>query len=73
MFSWCFKLVYLCHFHEVEIFRQSNFMEFHLSVTEITPLIFSQWMPELRRFAPNVPIVLVGTKLGRHQFIKYAI
>uniref|UniRef100_A0A452ZJJ6 Uncharacterized protein n=1 Tax=Aegilops tauschii subsp. strangulata TaxID=200361 RepID=A0A452ZJJ6_AEGTS len=22
-----------------------------------------QWMPELRRFAPNVPIVLVGTKL----------
>lgn len=23
-----------------------------------------QWMPELRRFAPNVPIVLVGTKLG---------
>jgi hypothetical protein len=24
-------------------------------------------MPELRRFAPNVPIVLVGTKLGRQQ------
>lgn len=24
-----------------------------------------QWMPELRRFAPNVPIVLVGTKLGK--------
>nr|CAB3464738.1 unnamed protein product [Digitaria exilis] len=23
-----------------------------------------QWMPELRRFAPNVPVVLVGTKLG---------
>ncbi|OAY85118.1 Rac-like GTP-binding protein 2 [Ananas comosus] len=23
----------------------------------------SIWMPELRRFAPNVPIVLVGTKL----------
>ena len=22
-------------------------------------------MPELRRFAPNVPIVLVGTKLGK--------
>jgi len=24
-------------------------------------------MPELRRFAPNVPIVLVGTKLGKQQ------
>jgi hypothetical protein len=23
-----------------------------------------QWVPELRRFAPNVPVVLVGTKLG---------
>lgn len=27
--------------------------------------VFGQWMPELRRFAPNVPIVLVGTKLGK--------
>lgn len=25
-------------------------------------------MPELRRFAPNVPIVLVGTKLGKFCF-----
>lgn len=25
---------------------------------------FSQWIPELRHFAPDVPIVLVGTKLG---------
>ncbi|GER30667.1 Rac-like GTP-binding protein 2 [Striga asiatica] len=24
---------------------------------------FPTWMPELRRFAPNVPVVLVGTKL----------
>jgi GTPase SAR1 family protein len=24
-----------------------------------------QWVPELRRFAPNVPVVLVGTKLGK--------
>ncbi|XP_047171000.1 rac-like GTP-binding protein ARAC7 isoform X2 [Vigna umbellata] len=27
------------------------------------PSFLFQWMPELRRFAPNVPIVLVGTKL----------
>jgi GTPase SAR1 family protein len=26
-----------------------------------------QWMPELRRFAPNVPVVLVGTKLGKKE------
>ncbi|KAF9614367.1 hypothetical protein IFM89_018242 [Coptis chinensis] len=25
--------------------------------------VFKKWMPELHRFAPNVPIVLVGTKL----------
>ncbi|KMZ73070.1 Rac-like GTP-binding protein 2 [Zostera marina] len=25
--------------------------------------VFKKWMPELRRFAPDVPIVLVGTKL----------
>jgi GTPase SAR1 family protein len=24
-----------------------------------------QWIPELRHHAPNVPIVLVGTKLGK--------
>jgi GTPase SAR1 family protein len=36
---------------------------------ELTVLLFffflnEQWVPELRRFAPNVPVVLVGTKLG---------
>lgn len=25
--------------------------------------VLKKWMPELRRFAPNVPVVLVGTKL----------
>jgi Ras-related C3 botulinum toxin substrate 1 len=24
-----------------------------------------QWIPELQHYAPNVPIVLVGTKLGK--------
>ena len=32
--------------------------------------ILFQWMPELRRFAPNVPIVLVGTKLGKEEHIE---
>ncbi|KAK3439169.1 hypothetical protein EUGRSUZ_C03813 [Eucalyptus grandis] len=25
--------------------------------------VLKKWMPELRRFAPNVPVILVGTKL----------
>ena len=29
-------------------------------------------MPELRRFAPNVPIVLVGTKLGMTSSSQYS-
>lgn len=27
-----------------------------------------QWIPELRHYAPSVPIVLVGTKLGMEFF-----
>jgi GTPase SAR1 family protein len=33
--------------------------------------VLKKWMPELRRFAPNVPIVLVGTKLGKFCFADF--
>lgn len=28
-------------------------------------IIDKQWIPELRHYAPNAPILLVGTKLGK--------
>ncbi|XP_019458061.1 PREDICTED: rac-like GTP-binding protein ARAC7 [Lupinus angustifolius] len=33
--------------------------------------VLKKWMPELRRFAPNVPIVLVGTKLDLRDDHRY--
>lgn len=33
--------------------------------------VLKKWMPELRRFAPNVPVVLVGTKLDLRNDNRY--
>ncbi|XP_066365227.1 rac-like GTP-binding protein 1 [Miscanthus floridulus] len=41
---------------------------------EEQPHLFSeilQWMPELRRFSPSVPVVLVGTKLDLREDRSY--
>lgn len=35
-----------------------------LSNALLVSLLFLQWIPELKHYAPQVPIVLVGTKLG---------
>ncbi|KAF6164439.1 hypothetical protein GIB67_025265 [Kingdonia uniflora] len=35
--------------------------------------VLKKWMPELRRFAPNVPIVLVGTKLDLRDGKSYMV
>lgn len=37
----------------------------HLKLINIWALYDAQWIPELRHYAPTVPIVLVGTKLGK--------
>ncbi|CAA2947136.1 rac-like GTP-binding ARAC7 [Olea europaea subsp. europaea] len=35
--------------------------------------VLKKWMPELRRFAPNVPVVLVGTKLDLREDRGYLV
>lgn len=75
------------HFHCIRLLGVINNAQFsteHLCVllnfcinAPIThfciPSFLFQWMPELRRFAPNVPIVLVGTKLGKQHRQKFVI
>lgn len=31
--------------------------------------MLEKWVPELRHYAPLVPVVLVGTKMGNYAFI----
>jgi len=30
---------------------------------------YFQWIPELKHYAPGVPIILVGTKLGKNDAV----
>jgi len=49
------KCAVLVFFHGLEFPRGLN----------VYPLPFTlQWIPELQHYAPGVPVVLVGTKLG---------
>jgi hypothetical protein len=34
----------------------------------LNPFYF-QWIPELKHYAPGVPIILVGTKLGKNDSV----
>jgi hypothetical protein len=50
----CLVFFLVC-FHGLEFPRGLN----------VYPLLFTvQWIPELQHYAPGVPVVLVGTKLG---------
>jgi len=42
----------------------TNIHVFRVSVCCTNALVFIQWLPELQHYAPGVPIVLAGTKLG---------
>jgi len=44
--------------------------EFSISYIKLVLFIYFQWIPELKHYAPGVPIVLVGTKLGENS-VKY--
>lgn len=36
----------------------------------LNPFYF-QWIPELKHYAPGVPIILVGTKLGKYDYVLF--
>lgn len=66
-------MVIIAHYELISIpsrifsgFYFSDYVVLLLGHYELMIILFltKQWMPELHRFAPNVPVVLVGTKLG---------
>lgn len=50
-----------CH-SDVEQATRSVIFEL-LPIQKADPFAFSQWFPEISHHAPNIPIILVGTKL----------
>lgn len=53
------KVIMITSLHFNLYFEVFNELFLHYLFTYI------QWIPELRHYSPNVPIVLVGTKLGK--------
>lgn len=47
------------------VFIKIIIIHFLLDIKMTSLIGVLQWIPELKHYAPNVPIVLVGTKLGK--------
>ncbi|KAF7142083.1 hypothetical protein RHSIM_Rhsim06G0016300 [Rhododendron simsii] len=63
MDSWGYKMI-----SAIEAVAQMAAIGFGLPKDAFTSLM-KQWVPELWHYAPLVPIVLVGTKMGNYAFI----
>lgn len=59
-----YMILWICMILFITCYKDLCLLHYFVILWLFPILIFMQWMPELRRFAPNVPIVLVGTKLG---------
>jgi hypothetical protein len=56
---------------EFDSLKKNNFLIWFFSL--ILSFFWSQWISELRHYAPTVPVVLVGTKLGKINFATFYV
>lgn len=59
------KVHSFCLFRSICVFIKIIIIHFLLDIKMTSLIGVLQWIPELKHYAPNVPIVLVGTKLGK--------